>query len=423
MNVFSTKTSAIALTLVTGIAAPSFAYACDDHENVTNTSGYNSIVAANYTETTLGAGQQLAYALQPAQPNPNVRYRPGSPCDQLQKAQANQVIRSNAPVYQTAAQTAPAYQAPAQPLYTPNAAQYTQAPVFQQQIQHASSPRVVYIDRPVDRPVYIERRVPVDRPVYVEKRIPVPVDRPVHVDRPVPVDRPVYVEKRISVPVPVDRPVYVNRPVPASAHFGPGGAPAYDYGTSFGAPNFGPQASYNPQGSWGQSGWGGIAPANWGQPQSNAGTTVQWFAGRISRLSGRIAENENKGRLTPADASHLRVQLQEVSNLLDKARKDSVIDNGEAKKISTRLNGLSDGLKQRGLAAPEPVSSGLAPAYPTVGLPSTPGYTEHTLGGYEFGAAPTYGTSFGAPSFGPTPWATQAPLSAQWGMPAAPSAY
>jgi len=39
MKVFSTKTSAMALTLVTGIAAPSFAYACDDHGNVTSTKG------------------------------------------------------------------------------------------------------------------------------------------------------------------------------------------------------------------------------------------------------------------------------------------------------------------------------------------------------------------------------------------------
>jgi len=120
----------------------------------------------------LGAGQQLAYSIEPARPNPNVRYRPGTPCDQMQKAQAGQSVRSTAPVYQTATQTAPAYQTPAALSYAPRPVQYTQAPVFHQQIQHASSPRVVYIDRPVDRPVYIERRVPVDRPVYVEKRIP-----------------------------------------------------------------------------------------------------------------------------------------------------------------------------------------------------------------------------------------------------------
>ena len=185
MRVFSTKTSAVALTLVTGIAAPSFAYACDDHGNIANTGAYGA-VAASFTETA-SAGQQLAYAIAPAQPNPNVRYRPGSPCDQLQKAQLNQALRNTSPVYQSAAQTAPTFQAPALPAYTSNASQFTQVPAFQPQIQHATSPRVVYIDRPVDRPVYIERRVPVDRPVYVEKRIPVPVDRPVHVDRPVPV--------------------------------------------------------------------------------------------------------------------------------------------------------------------------------------------------------------------------------------------
>lgn len=68
--------------------------------------------------------------------------------------------------------------------------------------------RTVYVDRPVDRPVYVDRPVPVDRPVAV------PVDRAVYVDRPVPVDRPVYVERRVAVPVPVYRNrVVVRQPV------------------------------------------------------------------------------------------------------------------------------------------------------------------------------------------------------------------
>ena len=155
--------------------------------------------------------------------------------------------------------------------------------------------------------------------------------------------------------------------------------------------------------------------------------TVQWFADRISRISGRIAENENKGRLTTGDASHLRVKLQHVGNLLDKARADSLIDDGEAKKISERLNGLSDDLKQRGLQIePATQSSGLAPNYPTVGLPSTPGYTEHTLGGYEFGSLPpAYGATFGASGYeyGQTPTWAPSPASALWGMPPAQGTY
>jgi len=213
----------------------------------------------------------------------------------------------------------------------------------------------------------------------------------------------------------------VDRPIPVPQQFTQ--APGYNYGTSFGTPNF--QVA---QGSWGQSGWGGIAPATWGRPHSDAGTTVQWFADRISRVSAQIAENENKGRLTTSDAGHLRVKLQEVGNLLDSARKDSVIDDGEAKTISERLNGLSDDLKKRGIdnAAAQPTN--LAPSYPTVGLPSTPGYIEHTLGGggYEFGPTPNgYGTSFGAPAgYGQTPyWSGGSALSAQWGMPSVPGSY
>jgi len=73
MRVFSTKTSIAALTLAVGIAAPSLAYACDDHNGVSGT--YQPITAASYTETNLG-GQQLAYSVEPAQVNPGVRYRP-----------------------------------------------------------------------------------------------------------------------------------------------------------------------------------------------------------------------------------------------------------------------------------------------------------------------------------------------------------
>jgi len=97
MRVFSTKTSAIALTLVTGISAPSVAYACDNHGTVSNSGGYNSIVAANFTESSLGGGQQLAYSYAPAQPNPNVRYRPGTPCDHPSTNRRSKLHRSCKP--------------------------------------------------------------------------------------------------------------------------------------------------------------------------------------------------------------------------------------------------------------------------------------------------------------------------------------
>ncbi len=127
----------------------------------------------------------------------------------------------NFPIYQQPAYQQPAYQAP---VYQPP------VPVVRDRIVE----KRVFVDRPIERKVYVNRPIYVDRPVYVNRPVPVvqkvavPVDRPVYVPRPVPVvkhvgvpvDRPVYVERRVPVPVvkhvgvPVDRPVYVNRPVP-----------------------------------------------------------------------------------------------------------------------------------------------------------------------------------------------------------------
>jgi len=138
---------------------------------------------------------------------------------------------------------APVYRQPAAPVYYPPVPQVRDRIVEKKVFVDRPIERKVYVNRPiyidrpvyvpkrvnvptpvavpVDRPVYVERRVavptpvavPVDRPVYVERRVAVPVDRPI----PVPVDRPVYVEKRVAVPtpvaVPVDRPVYIDRPV------------------------------------------------------------------------------------------------------------------------------------------------------------------------------------------------------------------
>jgi len=132
--------------------------------------------------------------------------------------------------------------------------------------------------------------------------------------------------------------------------------------------------------------------------------TTQRLASRISRISGRIAENENKGRLTGSDAKHLRGKLQTISNLLDSARKDSVIDQTEATKIRGELNALSDQLKQRGIAAASAPVYGTpsfgAPAFgaPTFGATSfgPQGFTQPS--GYDFGTpqgAPTYQQSWG----------------------------
>jgi len=122
---------------------------------------------------------------------------------------------------------------PPAPVYVPPAPVYTPpAPVYQDRIVE----KKVFVDRPIERkvivnrPIYIDRPVYVPRPVPVIKRVPVPVDRPVYIHKrvavpvvkhvAVPVDRPVYIHKRVAVPVvkpvavPVDRPVYVQRPVP-----------------------------------------------------------------------------------------------------------------------------------------------------------------------------------------------------------------
>lgn len=86
--------------------------------------------------------------------------------------------------------------------------------------------KVVYVDRVVEKPVYIDR--PVDRVVekIVERRVEVPVVRVVEkiVEKPVYVDRPVdrVVEKIVKVPVEriVEKPVYIDRvverPVPVA---------------------------------------------------------------------------------------------------------------------------------------------------------------------------------------------------------------
>ncbi|WP_419318569.1 IMCp domain-containing protein [Caulobacter sp. ErkDOM-E] len=79
--------------------------------------------------------------------------------------------------------------------------------------------RVVYVDRVVEKPVYIDR--PVDRVVekIVERRVEVPVVKVVEkiVEKPVYVDRPVdrVVEKIVKVPVEriVEKPVYIDRVV------------------------------------------------------------------------------------------------------------------------------------------------------------------------------------------------------------------
>ena len=80
------------------------------------------------------------------------------------------------------------------------------------------NPRIVHVDRIVDRPVEVEKIVHVDRPVEAEQIVEVEVERTVEVDRPgkglgpqqpsqiIYVDRP----QRIRVPVYVDRPVMVE---------------------------------------------------------------------------------------------------------------------------------------------------------------------------------------------------------------------
>jgi len=111
--------------------------------------------------------------------------------------------------------------------------------------------------------------------------------------------------------------------------------------------------------------------------------------------------------LTPGDAKQLRGKIQDISNLLDKARADSVIDNGEAQTIDTMLSEMSEGLKQRGISA--------APTLPGYAAGPTVGFGQPTFAPrYEFGSA-LGAAGYAAPNYGPA-WGQ--PTSALWGAPA-----
>jgi hypothetical protein len=96
----------------------------------------------------------------------------------------------------------------------------------------------VYVDRPVEKEVFVDREVqvpvyvdrPVDKIIYVDREVQLPpvervVTKVVYKDRPV--DRIVYVDREVQVPVYIERPVVLVQPrtvyVPRCPQPPPGG--------------------------------------------------------------------------------------------------------------------------------------------------------------------------------------------------------
>jgi hypothetical protein len=131
----------------------------------------------------------------------------------------------------------------------------------------------------------------------------------------------------------------------ANAHGGALGAGfGNTYGTSLGLGGLGGFGSLGGYGghdcctSFGGGHYGGFGGAVAAHHRGHS--PVQHLADRISKISARIADGENVGRITQKEAASLRSKIQKISNNLDKARKDGKLNNAEIEKVAASVRTL-----------------------------------------------------------------------------------